>query len=83
MKIRLSKHQRVALKWLIKPGYALVWSSMPEIVDAEGKYRAEVRIQTAISFRWRDYIHKDDATGWYVITDIGSAALAEATPEQA
>lgn len=74
-KFRLTTLQRAALEKLSKPDRYLVWSSHPMIVNAAGEYYGPVHANTAISFRWHDFMRKDPTTGWYVITDTGRAAI--------
>lgn len=72
---RLTEHQQAALEQLAKPDRYFTWSNYPRIVDATGKSWGRLHINTAISFRWRDYARKDPATGWYVITEAGRKAI--------
>lgn len=75
VKVRLTSMQQAALEQLSKPDRYCVWSNYPIIVNAAGEYCGRLHANTAISFRMRDFVRKDPATGWYVITATGRAAI--------
>jgi len=75
-KKRLSEAQRWALDALATEGAHFVWRNRPVIVNTAGRIGG-FHANTAMSFRRHNYVAKDPASGAYVITDAGRAALKE------